>query len=105
GEGVGRRAFLQVRGPVPGRGLLTSVWVRDHPGGGARGRSGAAGPPRGRPARGRRDHPDAHERRVMKLFVDSANLAEIEESLARGFVAGITTKPSILAKEERTDFT
>jgi transaldolase len=41
----------------------------------------------------------------MKLFVDSANLAEIEESLARGFVAGVTTNPSILAKEERTDFT
>jgi transaldolase len=40
----------------------------------------------------------------MKLFVDSANLAEIEEALARGFVAGITTNPSILAKEERTDF-
>jgi transaldolase len=41
----------------------------------------------------------------MKLFVDSANLAEIEESLARGFVAGITTNPSIMAKEERTNFT
>ena len=41
----------------------------------------------------------------MKLFVDSANLAEIEAALARGFVAGITTNPSILAKEERTDFT
>ncbi len=41
----------------------------------------------------------------MKLFVDSANLVEIEEALARGFVAGITTNPSILAKEERTDFT
>jgi transaldolase len=41
----------------------------------------------------------------MKLFVDSANLTEIEEALARGFVAGITTNPSILAKEERTDFT
>ncbi|HET7876445.1 MAG TPA: transaldolase family protein, partial [Methylomirabilota bacterium] len=40
----------------------------------------------------------------MKLFVDSANLAEIEDALARGFVAGITTNPSILAKEERTDF-
>lgn len=40
----------------------------------------------------------------MKLFVDSANLAEIEEALARGFVAGITTNPSILAKEERGDF-
>jgi len=39
----------------------------------------------------------------MKIFVDSANLAEIEEALARGFVAGITTNPSILAREERTD--
>jgi transaldolase len=41
----------------------------------------------------------------MKIFVDSANLAEIEEALVRGFVAGITTNPSILAREERTDFT
>lgn len=40
----------------------------------------------------------------MKLFVDSANLVEIEQALARGFVAGITTNPSILAKEERADF-
>jgi transaldolase len=40
----------------------------------------------------------------MKLFVDSANLAEIEEALARGFVAGITTNPSIMAREERVDF-
>jgi transaldolase len=40
----------------------------------------------------------------MKLFVDSANLVELEQALARGFVAGITTNPSILAKEERTDF-
>src|SRR5690242_12711911 len=39
----------------------------------------------------------------MKIFVDSANLAEIEEALARGFVAGITTNPSILAREERVD--
>ena len=40
----------------------------------------------------------------MKIFVDSANLAEIEESLKRGFPKGITTNPSILAKEEKTDF-
>lgn len=40
----------------------------------------------------------------MKIFVDSANLVELEETLARGFVAGITTNPSILAKEERGDF-
>ena len=37
----------------------------------------------------------------MKLFVDSANLAEIEEALQRGFASGITTNPSILSKEER----
>jgi len=41
----------------------------------------------------------------VKLFVDSANLAEIEQCLARGFVSGITTNPSILSKEERRDFT
>jgi transaldolase len=40
----------------------------------------------------------------MKIFVDSANLVEIEEALERGFVAGITTNPSILAKEEKGDF-
>lgn len=40
----------------------------------------------------------------MKLFVDSANLADIEEALARGFVRGTTTNPSILAKEERRDY-
>jgi len=41
----------------------------------------------------------------VKLFVDSANLVEIEEALQRGFVRGITTNPSILSKEERRDFT
>jgi transaldolase len=40
----------------------------------------------------------------MKLFVDSANLEEIETALVRGFVSGITTNPSILSKEERRDF-
>src|SRR4026208_2013932 len=40
----------------------------------------------------------------MKIFVDSANLVEIEEALERGFPAGITTNPSILAKEEKGDF-
>lgn len=41
----------------------------------------------------------------MKLFVDSANLNEIDEALQRGFARGITTNPSILSKEERRDFT
>ena len=40
----------------------------------------------------------------MKIFVDSANLLEIEEALERGFPAGITTNPSILSKEEKGDY-
>lgn len=40
----------------------------------------------------------------MKIFVDSANLKDIDEALARGFPSGITTNPSILSKEERRDF-
>lgn len=40
----------------------------------------------------------------MKLFVDSANLVEIEEALERGFVSGITTNPTILSKEEKGDY-
>ena len=40
----------------------------------------------------------------MKIFVDSANLVEIEEALKRGFVSGITTNPSILAKEPKSGF-
>jgi transaldolase len=39
----------------------------------------------------------------MKIFVDSANLSEIEEALQRGFPAGITTNPSILSREEKGD--
>lgn len=41
----------------------------------------------------------------MKIFIDSANLQEIEEALIRGFPRGITTNPSLLSKEERCDFT
>jgi len=40
----------------------------------------------------------------MKIFVDSANLDEIEESFKRGFPSGVTTNPSILAREEKCDF-
>jgi transaldolase len=40
----------------------------------------------------------------MKLFVDTANLEELEQSLERGFVSGVTTNPSILSKEQRGDF-
>ncbi|MEQ8832814.1 MAG: fructose-6-phosphate aldolase [Miltoncostaeaceae bacterium] len=34
----------------------------------------------------------------MKLFVDTADLAEIEEIAAWGVLAGVTTNPSLLAK-------
>ena len=40
----------------------------------------------------------------MKIFIDSANLEAIEDALKRGFPSGITTNPSILAKEPKTDF-
>lgn len=40
----------------------------------------------------------------MKIFIDSANLNDIEEALKRGFPRGITTNPSILAKEPKCDF-
>jgi transaldolase len=38
----------------------------------------------------------------MKIFIDSADLAEIKEAAALGFVEGCTTNPSLLAKAGRT---
>jgi transaldolase len=35
----------------------------------------------------------------MKLFIDTANVAEIEEIHAWGILAGVTTNPSLIAKE------
>jgi len=40
----------------------------------------------------------------MRIFVDSANFVELEDSLKRGFPKGITTNPAILAKEKKGDF-
>ena len=40
----------------------------------------------------------------MKVFLDTANLEEIDQGLQRGFASGITTNPSILSKEHKTDF-
>lgn len=40
----------------------------------------------------------------MKIFLDSANLNELENCLKRGCIRGITTNPSILSKEPKTDF-
>ena len=36
----------------------------------------------------------------MKIFLDTANLAEIREAATLGVVDGITTNPSLLAKEK-----
>ncbi len=40
----------------------------------------------------------------MKIFIDSANLADLEAGLKRGFAQGITTNPSLLAKEPKSSF-
>ena len=37
----------------------------------------------------------------MKLFLDSANLKEIEEAVSWGAIDGVTTNPSLVAKEQR----
>ncbi|MGA8162396.1 MAG: transaldolase family protein [Acidobacteriaceae bacterium] len=40
----------------------------------------------------------------MKIFLDSANLQDVENGLARGHLSGITTNPSLLAKEPKANF-
>ncbi|KMK78234.1 fructose-6-phosphate aldolase [Alkalihalobacillus pseudalcaliphilus] len=40
----------------------------------------------------------------MKFFIDTANLEEIKEANALGILAGVTTNPSLVAKEEGVDF-
>lgn len=37
----------------------------------------------------------------MQLFLDTADVAEIREAVALGVVSGVTTNPSLLAKEKR----
>jgi transaldolase len=37
----------------------------------------------------------------MKFFLDSANIAEVKEAYALGVVAGVTTNPSLIAKEKQ----
>lgn len=39
-----------------------------------------------------------HERGVMKLFVDTADLAEIERIAGWGVLSGVTTNPTLLSK-------
>ncbi len=40
----------------------------------------------------------------MKLFIDTANLDEIREAAELGLVDGVTTNPSLVAKEGKIDF-
>ena len=35
----------------------------------------------------------------MKFFIDTANLEQIEEAQALGVLDGVTTNPSLMAKE------
>lgn len=37
----------------------------------------------------------------MKFFIDSANIAEIKEAVSLGMADGVTTNPSLIAKEGR----
>lgn len=39
----------------------------------------------------------------MKLFLDTANVEEIREATALGVIEGITTNPSLVAKEQQRD--
>ena len=36
----------------------------------------------------------------MKIFVDTANLEEIQEAASSGVIDGVTTNPSLIAKEK-----
>lgn len=40
----------------------------------------------------------------MKLFLDSANLTEIREAVSWGAIDGVTTNPTLVAKEQREFF-
>ncbi len=37
----------------------------------------------------------------MKIFIDSANVKEIKEAVSLGVIDGVTTNPSLIAKENR----
>jgi transaldolase len=40
----------------------------------------------------------------MKFFIDTANLDEIKEATEMGLIDGVTTNPSLVAKEGKIDF-
>ena len=37
----------------------------------------------------------------MKIFIDTANFDEIKTAYEMGFIAGVTTNPSLIVKEKR----
>ena len=37
----------------------------------------------------------------MKIFIDTANIGEIKEAVSLGVIDGVTTNPSLIAKEKR----
>lgn len=37
----------------------------------------------------------------MKIFIDTANIKEIKEAAAQGIIDGVTTNPTLIAKENR----
>ena len=40
----------------------------------------------------------------MKFFIDTASLKEIREAASLGILDGVTTNPSLIAKEGNVDF-
>lgn len=40
----------------------------------------------------------------MKFFIDTANMEEIKEAYSLGIIAGVTTNPSLVAKEKNVTF-
>ncbi|HEY4532099.1 MAG TPA: transaldolase family protein, partial [Kurthia sp.] len=40
----------------------------------------------------------------MKFFIDTANFEEIKEAYSWGIIAGVTTNPSLVAKEKNISF-
>ena len=50
------------------------------------------------------DRPDAQQRKDadMKLYLDTANVKEIQEGAELGLIDGVTTNPSLVAKEGRS---
>ena len=45
--------------------------------------------------------PSAHRSPIMKFFLDTANVAEIKEACSWGIIDGVTTNPSLIAREGR----